>query len=179
MGDPSPGLKPPGHSRLRWADAQPGRPRDPRRLVPRRVLVVAARGGSGTSQRRRREWDRGRRRGPATGPIAGTVTRYTVGFDVDSAAAHTTLDVDVAAPGGDCFQVGDRGASTGFLWNGAPAASAAITAGVLDACGTHVSGPDALKLTADTAGRAQDPSTGSTWASRARRTMTAASSPTW
>jgi aminopeptidase N len=84
------------------------------------------------------------------GPITGSVSRYTVAFDLASGKAHADLDVAVAAPGGNCFSVGDRGASTNVAWDMAPAASATFMNGLLDACGTGVSGPGMLTLGADT-----------------------------
>jgi aminopeptidase N len=85
-----------------------------------------------------------------TGPITGTALRYTVAFDLTSAAAHSDVDVDVAAPGGDCFTIGDRGASTNVTWDSAPAASSTFSSGVLNACGSGVRGPGKLTLGADT-----------------------------
>jgi aminopeptidase N len=85
-----------------------------------------------------------------TGPITGTVARYAYAFDVDTAKGHAELDVDVAAPGGDCFQVGDLAGTTNVEWNGAPARSASIATGTLDACGAGVAGKGALTLSADT-----------------------------
>jgi aminopeptidase N len=85
-----------------------------------------------------------------TGPITGSVARYTYAFDVDTAVGQAEVDVDVAAPGGDCFQIDDLAATTSVDWDGAPAKSASITSGALDACGAGVAGGGALTLSADT-----------------------------
>jgi aminopeptidase N len=88
---------------------------------------------------------------PPTGPISGTVTRYDYAFDLATAHAHAAVDVAVAAPGGDCFTVGDRVTLTNVTWNGAAAGSDAVAAGALTACGTGVLGGAPLALAADTA----------------------------
>src|SRR5262245_27586953 len=66
--------------------------------------------------------------GPApTGPITGTVQRYTYAFNLATAHATSNLDVDVAPPGGDCFGVScELPTATMGLWNGAPAKSATV-----------------------------------------------------
>jgi aminopeptidase N len=88
---------------------------------------------------------------PPTGPITGAVTKYTVTFDVDTAKVRTALDVDVAAPGGDCFTVGDRAPSSDDVtWNGQPAKSAMLGSGALDACGEGVAEGGALAIAAGT-----------------------------
>ena len=86
-----------------------------------------------------------------TGPITGSVARYTYAFDVTTAKAHSALDVDVAAPGGDCFQVADLAATTNVGWNGGATTSAAFTSGALQVCGAGLSAGEKLSLTADAA----------------------------
>ena len=77
---------------------------------------------------------------PPTGPITGTVTRYEYAFDLTTRHAKSKLEIDVAAPGGDCFQTSSElAAVTNATWNGAPAKSAAVTSKKLDACGEGVS----------------------------------------
>jgi aminopeptidase N len=88
---------------------------------------------------------------PPTGPITGSVTRYTYAFDVTTAKAHSALEIDVAAPGGDCFQVPDLAATTAVGWNGGDSTSAAFASGALQVCGAGVAAGGTLKLTADAA----------------------------
>jgi len=88
---------------------------------------------------------------PPAGPITGAVTKYTVAFDVDTAHARTALDVDVAAPGGDCFTVGDRSpTAANVTWNGKDATSATLADGALGACGEGVAAGGALSIAAET-----------------------------
>lgn len=63
-----------------------------------------------------------------TGPFTGRVKRYEYAFDLATRHAKSQLQIDVAAPGGDCFQTGSELATvTNATWNGAPAKSAAVT----------------------------------------------------
>ena len=82
-----------------------------------------------------------------TGPITGTVKRYEYAFDLATHHAKSKLDIDVAAPGGDCFQTGSELVSVAnATWNGAPAKSAAVTSKKLDACGEGVAAGKPLVL---------------------------------
>lgn len=85
-----------------------------------------------------------------TGPITGAVKRYDYAFDLATRHAKSELEIDVAAPGGDCFEVGSELATvTNTTWNGAPAKSAAVTSKKLDACGEGVAAGKPLVLTAE------------------------------
>lgn len=82
-----------------------------------------------------------------TGPITGRVKRYEYAFDLATRHAKSQLQIDVAAPGGDCFQTGSELATvTNATWNGAPAKSAAVTSKKLDACGEGVAAGKALVI---------------------------------
>jgi aminopeptidase N len=85
-----------------------------------------------------------------TGSITGLVKRYDYAFDLTTRHAKSQLAIDVAAPGGDCFQTSSELATvTNTTWNGAPAKSAAVTAKKLDACGEGVSAGKPLVITAE------------------------------
>jgi aminopeptidase N len=85
-----------------------------------------------------------------TGPITGAVTRYDYAFDLASRHARSSLTVDVAPPGGDCFHVSSElPAVINASWNGAPAASAVVQGGALDACGPGVQGGAPLVIEAE------------------------------
>ena len=82
-----------------------------------------------------------------TGPITGSVKRYEYAFDLATHHAKSKLDIDVAAPGGDCFQTGSELVSVAnATWNGAPAKSAAVMSKKLDACGEGVAAGNPLVL---------------------------------
>jgi aminopeptidase N len=84
------------------------------------------------------------------GPIAGAVKRYDYAFDLTTRHAKTELEIDVAAPGGDCFETSSELATvTNATWNGAPAKSAAVTSTKLDACGEGISAGKPLVLGAE------------------------------
>ena len=73
------------------------------------------------------------------GPISGMVKHYDYAFDLATRHAKSQLTIDVAAPGGDCFQTSSElGTVTDATWNGAPAKSAAVTNKKLDTCGEGV-----------------------------------------
>jgi aminopeptidase N len=82
-----------------------------------------------------------------TGPITGTVKRYEYAFDLATRHGKSKLEIDVTAPGGDCFQTGSELATVAnATWNGAPAKSAAVTSKKLDACGEGVAAGKPLVL---------------------------------
>lgn len=85
------------------------------------------------------------------GPITGSVARYGYAFDLTTAKATSTLDVDVAAPGGDCFQVADLASTTNVGWNGGATKSAGFSGGALQVCGEGLTAGEKLTLTADAA----------------------------
>jgi aminopeptidase N len=85
-----------------------------------------------------------------TGPISGAVKRYQYAFDLATRHAKSELEIDVTAPGGDCFQTSSElAAVTNATWNGAPATSAAVTSKKLDACGEGVSAGKPLVIGAE------------------------------
>ncbi|APR83558.1 putative metallopeptidase [Minicystis rosea] len=86
---------------------------------------------------------------PPTGPITGTVTRYSYAFDLATAHGKSALDVDVAAPGGDCFTVGDRVATTSATWNSAPVTKLVLDGTSMEACGEGVAASSKLVLGAE------------------------------
>jgi aminopeptidase N len=82
-----------------------------------------------------------------TGPITDHVKRYEYAFDLATRHAKSKLEIDVTAPGGDCFQTGSELATVAnATWNGAPAKSAAVTSKKLDACGEGVAAGKSLVL---------------------------------
>lgn len=84
------------------------------------------------------------------GPITGAVKRYEYAFDLATRHAKSQLEIDVAAPGGDCFQTSSElPAVTSATWNGAPAASATVTSKKLDACGEGVAAGSPLMISAE------------------------------
>ena len=84
------------------------------------------------------------------GPITGAVKRYTYAFDLTTRHAKAQLEIDVTAPGGDCFQTSSElPAVTNATWNAMPAKSAAVTNKKLDACGEGVSPGKPLVITAE------------------------------
>lgn len=84
------------------------------------------------------------------GPISGLVKHYDYAFDLATRHAKSQLTIDVAPPGGDCFQASSElGTVTGATWNGAPAKSAAVTNKKLDTCGEGVPGAKPLVIGAE------------------------------
>jgi aminopeptidase N len=84
---------------------------------------------------------------PPKGDLAATITRYDYTFDMVTGEAASRLDLDVAAPGGDCYAVScERDVVTDVTWNDAPARSSSIDAGALHACGVGVAGGAPLVL---------------------------------
>ncbi len=87
---------------------------------------------------------------PPVGPISGLVKHYDYAFDLATRHAKSQLTIDVAAPGGDCFQTSSELATvTNATWNGAPAKSAAVTNKKLDACGEGVAASAPLVIGAE------------------------------
>ena len=86
---------------------------------------------------------------PPTGPITGAVTRYTYAFDLTTAHARAQIDVEVAAPGGDCFGVACGQPASAVTWNDAPASSAAVQDGSLAACGPGIAAGEPLRVAAE------------------------------
>ncbi|MSP26771.1 MAG: hypothetical protein EXR75_16835 [Myxococcales bacterium] len=70
------------------------------------------------------------------GPISGEVKRYDVAFDLTTMALRSTLSIDVAEPGGDCFDIDCALEVSDVTLNGNPAGSAEVLDGKLSACGT-------------------------------------------
>jgi aminopeptidase N len=84
------------------------------------------------------------------GPIAGNVKRYEYAFDLATRHGKSKLDIDVAAPGGDCFEASSEIATvTNASWNGAPAKSAAVANKKLDVCGGGVAAAAPLVVGAE------------------------------
>lgn len=78
-----------------------------------------------------------------TGPIDGLVRRYDYAFDIATAHAKSRLAIEVAPPGGDCFDIHCAlSTSDNVQWNDAPATGVALAGGALHACGEAV-GPGA------------------------------------
>ena len=109
-------------------------------------------GGSATSTGSTGEGGSGGEGGsaPPVGPINGLVKRYDYAFDLATRHAKSQLTIDVAAPGGDCFQISSELATvTNATWNGAPAKSAAVANKKLDACGEGVAASAPLVIGAE------------------------------
>lgn len=85
---------------------------------------------------------------PPKGRLHATVERYHYAFDLDTAHAKSVLDLDVAAPGGNCFTVSDRLPFTSdSRWNGAQPLSSAAVDGAFQVCGsTGVRGGEPLAI---------------------------------
>ncbi|MBK9262164.1 MAG: hypothetical protein IPM54_20465 [Polyangiaceae bacterium] len=82
-----------------------------------------------------------------TGDISAQVTKYDYAFDVTTARATSRLDVDVAAPGGDCWDVScELDNVFDVKWNDEASASAAVSSGKLRACGKGVTEGPTLTL---------------------------------
>jgi aminopeptidase N len=83
-----------------------------------------------------------------TGEIAPSVQRYEYAFDLTTSQGRSQVDLDVAAPGGNCTALDYALATvTGVGWNGAPATSDSIASQKLDVCGPGV-GAGTLPVTA-------------------------------
>lgn len=87
---------------------------------------------------------------PPTGDLKADVTRYDYAFDVTDGSAKSALTLNVAAPGGDCFTVGDLLPNADSAqWNGASALSSAADGSNWKVCGTGVRGGDPLSVAAN------------------------------
>ncbi|HRI62666.1 MAG TPA: hypothetical protein PK156_00465 [Polyangium sp.] len=84
------------------------------------------------------------------GDLSASVTKYDVTFDVTTARANSRLALDVAAPGGTCWDVScEVDNVSNVMWNGATAASAVVSNGKLRSCGPGVLEGPTLTLGAD------------------------------
>ncbi len=82
-----------------------------------------------------------------TGDLAATVTHYDYIFDLPTAEARSKLTLEVAPPGGNCWEVSSElDALTEVTWNGELDPNAAVNGGLLRACGKGVSEAAGLKL---------------------------------
>jgi aminopeptidase N len=85
------------------------------------------------------------------GDISGEVRRYDYAFDLSSAAALARLSVAVAPPGGDCYSVACLLPPSEVTFAGTPAASFALAADTLQACGESIEPGGELALCASVA----------------------------
>jgi len=86
--------------------------------------------------------------GSATiGDVSANVTKYDYTFDVTNAQATSRLALDVAPPGGTCWDVScELNNTTNVLWNETAATSAGVSNGKLRACGPSVAQGPTLTL---------------------------------
>lgn len=84
------------------------------------------------------------------GDLLANVTKYNYKFDVETAQGTTQLDLDVAPPGGNCWDVScERDNVANVKWNEGAATSAAVSNGKLRACGPGVAEGPTLALGGD------------------------------
>jgi aminopeptidase N len=82
-----------------------------------------------------------------TGDIAAQVTKYDFAFDVTTAQATSRLELDVASPGGNCWDVScEVDNVSNVLWNETAATSPAVSNGKLRTCGPSVTEGPTLTL---------------------------------
>jgi len=82
-----------------------------------------------------------------SGDLSANVTKYDYTFDVATAKATTRLELDVAAPGGNCWDVScELDNVSNVVWNDKPTTSAAVNAGKLRSCGEGVAAGPTLTL---------------------------------
>ncbi|HMY15238.1 MAG TPA: M1 family aminopeptidase [Polyangium sp.] len=88
--------------------------------------------------------------GGPEGDLLANVTKYDYKFDIESATGTTHLDLDVAPPGGNCWDVScERENVSSVMWNDGAATSAAVSNGKLRACGPGVTEGPTLTVGGD------------------------------
>ena len=85
--------------------------------------------------------------GAPTGDLSAQVTKYDFAFDVTTAQATSQLALDVAPPGGNCWDVScEVDNVSNVMWNETAATSAAVSNGKLRSCGQGVAEGPTLTL---------------------------------